>query len=300
MDEQKKIYRIFQLIARLRTPLGCSKSDIAEDFEVNVRTVERYFKLLRDLGFEIERVKHRYRIPKIDKGGLSPEDLIVFNLEEAACIREALLQSKVDGIVQKGLLDKLYALTDLEELSDTISKLGTSRNISDLRYAIKNKFQVRLKGYHSVNSEQISDRLVEPIRFHNYYRYLLAYEHDSDMIKQYKTERITSVELTAVPYRFEHKHEQMKIDIFGMSGIKPIQVRLYLSRRARQLLEEEFPGATRYLGTRMRMDCFEGPVFSLEGVGRFVLGLADEIEVSAPRELKEYVKAKLQRALQNA
>lgn len=296
MDEQRKIYRIFQLIARLRAPLGCAKSELAENFGVNVRTIERYFKLLRNLGFEIIRVNGRFKIEKYDTGAVKPEDLIVFTLEEAAIIKNSLLCNDVKDPLRKSLLDKLYALTDLEELTDTLFKFNVSKNISDIRFAIKHKYRVILKGYQSLNSDKVIDRSVEPIRFHNYFRYLLAWDEVSQKVKQYKTERITAVELTTVPVRNQDKYGETHIDIFGMSGEKPIPVKLYLSNRARLLMEEEYPGAATFLTLKKGHDYFEGEVYSLEGVGRYVLGLIDEIEVSAPKELKEYVIAKLRKA----
>jgi proteasome accessory factor C len=298
MDEHRRLFRIFQVIARLRSPLGCSKQELAEDYDVDVRTIERYFKLLRELGFDIVRVKNvrRYKIENLKHGNIKPEDLIVFTLEEASAVKDALLKSKITGPLQKSLLDKLYALTDLDELSETLYKQSVSKNISDIRFAIKNHQQVILQKYQSVSSNEVSERVVEPLRFHAYYRYLIAWEVESQMIKQYKTERITGVKLTGLPYRYKEKHAQVRVDIFGMSGTNPIPVKLYLSRRARLLMEEEFPEASLYLKTKRGMDYFDGEVFSLEGIGRYILGLIDEIEVTAPKALKDYVRNKIRRS----
>ncbi len=298
MDEHKRIYRIFQLIARLRSPLGSTKQELASDFDVNVRTIERYFKLLRELGFEVVRIKphKRYKIENINRPGFKPEDLIVFTLEEAAAVKDALLGSKITGPLQKSLLDKLYALTDLDELSETIFKQNVSKNISNIRFAIKHRRQVKLKGYQSVNGNEITDKMVEPLRFYAYYRYLLAWEGKTRKVKQYKTERIAEVELTDKPFLRNDDPLNHKVDIFGMSGNQPIPVKLYLSRRARMLMEEEFPEASLYLNVKRGMDCFEGEVYSLEGIGRFVLGLIDEIEVSAPKMLKEYISSKVKKS----
>lgn len=293
MTEQKKIFRVLQLIARLRSPLGCTKIDIAESFEVTERTVERYFNLLNDIGFEITKRHNRFRIERIEKGTISPEELIVFSLEEAALIRQAIEATAHQSPLQKTLLAKLYALTDMEELADTLYNQTLSRNISTIREAIRNEQQLLLKGYHSVNSNTIADRLIEPISFHSYFQYILGFEVKTKEVKQYKTERITEAINTGVGWKYKSSHQQKKIDTFGMSGAVPIGVTLLLSPRARHLLVEEHPDAASAIKQIQGEFIYESYVYSLEGIGRFVLGLLGEIKILAPEELKEYVEGKV-------
>ncbi len=298
MDDHRKLYRVFQLISRLRSPIGCSKQEIARDFEITERTVERYFLLLKEVGFELIRYQNRYKIEKLSGQNLKLEDYIIFSLEEAAAIKEAIINSSIKSPMQNSLLTKLYALTDIDELSETLYKLGVSKNISEICYAIRNKTQVILKNYRSVNSEKICDRIVEPVKFFHYYRYLLAFEIKGKKLKQFKTDRITSVQQTGKSWAFECLHGRNKIDIFGMTGTFKIPVKLRLNKRARHLLEEEFPDATPYIIRENGEDIFHGEVYSLKGVGRFVTGLIDETEILEPEELKTYVKNKFKNFLQ--
>ncbi len=57
MSDLKRIYRIFQLISRLRSPLGVSKKNVAVQCELTERTIERYFELLDDLGLDLDSPK---------------------------------------------------------------------------------------------------------------------------------------------------------------------------------------------------------------------------------------------------
>lgn len=297
MEDHRKIYRIFQLIARLRGPFGCTKEAVARDFEVSVRTIERNLSLLTDLGFHITKEGNRFKIQQHSKDMLCHEDLIVFTLEEACAIRDALDAGRIEGPLRKSLLDKLYALTELDELSETLRINLVSHNISLIRQAIKSKQRIYLKNYHSVNSNSISNRLVEPIRFFNYYRYVLAWEVDTRQVRQFKTERIGAVEHTGKPWKNEAQHGTQRIDVFGLSGNKPQNVRLQLSNRAKHLLEEEFPDAATQISPAGDQYLYQGNVFSYEGIGRFVMGLADEINVSEPDELRDFIRNKLEKAL---
>ncbi len=293
MVEHKKLYRVFQLISRLRSPFGASKSDLARDFDVSERTIERYFVLLKELGFEVEKKNEFFSIKRIDKYQVKPEDLIVFSLEEAGAIKDAILNSPIQSPLQKSLLSKLYALTDIDDISETLYRQGTSKNISIINRCIRNKQQVLLKGYHSVRSKKVSDRLVEPIKFFSYYLYLLAFEVSSGKVKQFKIDRITSAEETGRAWLHERKHGSKRIDFFGMSGSDPIEITLKLTTRSRSLLEEEHPGADASIWISDGVPYFQGVVYSFEGIGRFILGLIDEVEVIQPHELKDYVNQKV-------
>lgn len=295
MDDQKKIFRVFQLISRLRLPFGVKKSDLAQSFDVSERTIERYFVLLRSLGFDIENREKYFYIPRVDKQNVLPEDFIVFSIEEAAAIRDAITGSSIQSPLQKALLTKLYALTDIDELSEMLYNQSISQNISRVRQAITGRTQIWLKAYHSVNSNTTCNRLVEPIRFVSYYAYLLAFEVETQMVKQYKTDRIGDVETTELPWQFENIQDTPHVDAFGMSGSEPIPILLNLSTRAYRLMEEEHPDAIPYMVSDKSKNLaqFKGNVYSYQGIGRFIMGLPGEVEVIEDEGLREYVREKM-------
>ncbi len=294
MNEQRKIFRVFQLIARLRGPFGCLKEEVARDFDVSTRTVERYFELLGDLGFEVVRQGKAFRMQPGGRTELNAEDLFVFSPEEAGIIRGALLNCAFAGPLQKTILEKLYALTDLDELSETLYRQSVAVTISQVRSAIREKRCVVLKSYHSINRREATDRLVEPIRFYYYYKYLLAYDLAAQQVKQFKTERIGGVDISDAAIEHEGDYGLQRIDVFGLSGDTSMMVKLKLSRRAALLLGEEFSDASLYMVKRGKQTYFEGPVYQLEGVGRFVMGLLGEVDVVEPEALKNYVKERVE------
>jgi proteasome accessory factor C len=293
MDEAKKILRVFQLIVRLRGALGCSKTEIAEDFGVSVRTIERYICLLKDLGFEITGSNGRYRIESIERRALKHEEAIGFSLEEATAIRDALLACTPKGAMRRGLMDKLYALTELEELSEVVFKQSISRNITLLREAIRNEQQLLLKGYQAADSGSSKDYYVEPMRLCKYFGYLMAFDVKAQKVKQFKTERISEVLPTGKSWVFRAQHHLLGVDPFGMTGTEPIRVHLRLSKRARLLLEEEFPEASPQITSSDGVDYYNGEVYSLNGIGRFVMGLLDEITILEPESLATYIRKKI-------
>ncbi|MBK9290290.1 MAG: WYL domain-containing protein [Bacteroidetes bacterium] len=297
MDDSRKIFRFLQMLSRLRSPLGSTKEELARDFGLSRRTVERYFALVRDLGFLLTQRDGRYCIESVDKRSMRHEELIVFTLEEAAILREALLSQPIKPELHRGLLDKLYALTELDNLSETLYKQSVARHISAVRQAIRQNEQIWLRSYHSMSSHTERDYLVEPIRFSHYFRYLLAYDVHAGMVKQFKTERIGDVEPTGLAFQHAEKHQAQGVDAFGMSGHTPINVRLKLNRRAHHLLVEEYPDTIPYVRNENGQTIFRGKVYAFEGVGRFVLGLPGQVEVLGPKSFKAYLNDQLKKNL---
>lgn len=83
MSDYNRLSRLLQLIARLRQPLGCNKHKTAEDFGVSVRSIERYFNLLEEVGFIIQNKNKRYKIASANKQPFRSEDHLLFTLDEA-------------------------------------------------------------------------------------------------------------------------------------------------------------------------------------------------------------------------
>ena len=64
-----------------------------------------------------------------------------------------------------------------------------------------------------------------------------------------------------------------------------------MSLKAYLLLREEYPKSLPFLQKSEEEDryFFIGPVNGLKGIGRFVMGLLNEIDILSPNELKQYI-----------
>lgn len=283
---------VLQLIARLRQPLGVDKKQVAADYEVHPKTINRYLDLLEEIGFKLE-CESAGRV-HLAQGRLPfrTEDGVTFSLEEAEMLRDALINHTDHAPQRKEILEKLYAITDMDTLGKTLSEQHLNQHIHLLKRARQNGHQVMLIGYASAHSGSESNRRVEPIRFYQYYRYLVAYEVDSGMTKHYKLDRVGSVTLLGQAMQHRDKHAHSPTDVFGMSGGEAIAIELELSLRAKNLLCEEFPDAQPHIEARGQGFAFVGTVYALEGVGRFVGGLLDEIALPKDSPLRPYLAEK--------
>lgn len=293
MIAQAKILRVFQLIGLLKSG-GRTVGQLANQLDTTERTIYRYFKLLEEIGFIIDQDFHgRYFIHREE--GESPEDR--FTLEEVSLLRQLIQSAATGHPLQDALLRKLAFHSEARELPEQFLKLRVARLFRTLSEAIENKQQVVLKNYHSANSQEITDRLIEPFQFGEGFQSVLALDTKDKQCKYFKLERIGEAVVMNKPFKFEKLHEKSSTDIFGISGRKETWVTIRMSLRAYVLLREEYPLSLPYLEKEEddngKTYLFHGPVLNFKGVGRFVMGLADEVTVIGPAEFKNYVKQKL-------
>ena len=293
MHEFKKIYTVLRIIALLGKEEAYTVKSLAKKFEVEPRTIYRYFELLKECGFVFENPKRgSYRI-------LNPDDIydvkeMRFSLDEAAVIRDSIMALHDTNPLRNKILMKLFALSEVSSTAELIYNAQLGEAVTLIMRAIRDKHQVILKNYHSHNSHTVADRLVEPIGFLPNMRYFQAYDVDKKKVLQFKPDRIEEVVWTRQSFQNEQFHKEEAMDSFGMSSGEFRTAELRLSARAASLLKEEFPMAERGLGEASSDGAciWVGEVKAWEGIGRFILGLPGEVEVIAPVELTRYVEEK--------
>lgn len=277
--EQQKILRVFKLINLLRSNIGKSANSLAEILGTDRRTVYRYFQLLRELGFQVEREYGKFKIT--DRVEYSKNTFYgTFSDDEAAYLVEVMNKSSKKNLLKASILEKVQVRSDFQQSVSQLFNAKLGRFVDELSHAIKNKFQVLLKDYYSLSSDSVSDRLVEPVVFSNNFESVYALEVASREMKMFKLERIAELKVTSKHHLFEQLHEPLEQGLFGFTGKDQFKVRLRLSKKAYQLLIEEHPDAKPYTYSKANNTYYlEREVPELPGIGRFVLGLPGEIYV---------------------
>ena len=160
--------------------------------------------------------------------------------------------------------------------------------------AIKSKKQINIINYHSAQSNNITNRNVEPFQFTTNYVAVWCYEIESKKNKLFKTSRIEQIEVLTKSWFFENQHQAMKTDAFRISSNDDFPIKLILNTRAYQLMIEEYPLTEKSI-IKLSSNTYKynGNVCSFDGIGRFVLGLKDEIEVLESPDFREYLCNKL-------
>lgn len=173
-----------------------------------------------------------------------------------------------------------------------LSKKEDAANVAALMDAIESKRQVVLHGYSSSSSGVIKDRVVEPFALASGQKTVWCYDLASKTNKVFKVDRISNVEIKADRWEYESHHRQGKMDIFRLTGETAIPVKLQLTLLAKNVLVEEYPEAEKDLIQTTDDDrwILETDVYQMEGIGRFYMGLAGEIQIIDAKGLKEYAQ----------
>ena len=237
MLNQHKILRVFQLISFLQGTPHKTITQLAGFMDTTERTVYRYLDLLRECGFDLHKdVNQRFHIEKDNGEGIH------FTSEEAQFLKELVLTIGDKSKLRDAVLTKIYTGSDLAMVAGHLLNAKNGKTVEWLSHAIVLKEQVILKKYQSINSESITDRLVEPFGFTMNYQTVMAFEPASQKNKIFNIDRIGSVEFTSQAFQFETKHEQQVTDVFGFaySGDKfPIKHEMTLKEWL--LLKGQYP-----------------------------------------------------------
>ena len=292
-----KLERELRLLLLLIENHRYTVPEICDKIGISRRNLYYYLDFFRFAGFTVENRRPYYFISK-DSPFFRKLDAAVHLTEDEAIMMRRILERTDDRSPQmQRLMQKLDKLYDLDIIDSAEQRELVAQNVSALYDAIKQRRTVVLKGYSSPHSNTQRDRVVEPFLFMNGNQDVRAYELKSQMNKTFKLSRIQDVELLDVTWSHESSHRQLFTDAFMFSDERQMPVRLRMGRLATSMLREEYPRAERYIEPAGADDpdhwLCDMPVCSYAGVGRFVMGLFEDIEVLGDDGFKTYLNQKI-------
>lgn len=293
-----RILRLLKLMELLTSNVDYTIQELMERLETSRRSIFRYLDSFKSAGFTMKKKGnniHKLLTHSCHKIELS--QLIHLSEEEAYLLHNLLGALTTDCQVAINLEKKLTALFDATSVTEIIGNKVIGENIMRLRQAIDEKKQVTLVRYESGNTMSITDRLVEPIRFSTNYADVYAYEVSTGITKVFKISRISQVEVSLTDWQHEHQHGKIETDCFRMSGNEDIPVTLKMTLKAKNLLIEEYPLSQRDIYMENGSWILKTTVKDLAGVGRFYLGLSDQIEIIQSPELVSFVRNHIRKNL---
>ena len=293
-----RIDRLLNLMWLLSSNVDYTIPELSERLDISKRSIFRYLDSFRKAHFAVvKKSPNTHKLLRMPVKRIDLSELVHISEEEAHILHALLAALSGDSQVLINLEQKISALFDATSVTEIIGNRRAAEHIMRLKEAMDEKMQVKLRNYESGNTESVSDRIIEPIRFSSNYTDVYAYETSSGQIKTFKIARIGSVEILMRDWQYEDKHEVIEPDCFRMNGKQSSNVTLRMTLKAKNLLIEEYPlslkdviqeGGYWYLKTEVK---------DLAGVGRFYLGLSDQISIVDSPELTEYVKRHIRKNL---
>ena len=296
--DQPKVARMLRLMQLLASNVNYSVDELMDKLEMSRRTIYRYLDTFKEAGFAVQKVGSSgtvYKLATLKSSQMDLSKIVYFSDEEAYVVNRLIDRLDDTNTMKQGLKRKLTAVYDATNIGNYVDRKSNSANIEALAEAMRGKKAVLLKDYSSSHSGTTKNYRVEPFKFNTNYIDFWAYDLAAGMNKCFKVSRIEDVVPLEEPWQCEEAHAADPTDVFRMHGGEPVHVRLQLDNTARNLLVEEFPLAEQGLTPRKDGSWnWEGDIYRLEGVGRFVLGLSDHIRVLDGEPLKAFLREKAQ------
>ena len=294
--DQPKLERLLRLMKLLTANTTYNVDQLAERLGMSRRTVYRYIDTFREAGFVIKKTGDCIRLDKESPHFRDISQLVHFTEEEAVILKRAIENIDDTNLLKQNLKRKLYSVYDNRTLADTVVRGRNAPNIHHLIEAIEQQRQVVLHGYRSAHGGEVRDAASSPSPSRPTTcrcgaTTVWCYDTEDGVCKLFKTARIGEVEPTDTPWEHADAHTEGFIDAFRMHGTQRHRVRLELGLLAYNLLYEEYPLAERDVRPLGRGRwLLDTEVANFTGVGRFVVGLLDDIRVVDTPELTEHIR----------
>ena len=239
---QERVMQLLLYLMEQKSLVG--RPTLEKILNVNTRTIFRYFNIIED----------EWNIPLIKDGGrygikrVSNTVHQLFTSEELQGLYLSMMDMS-EGEMKQSLREKLLQMygerRQAEKLVDQIILDGIDWFEHHVNKT-KVKFQIKLKGYISLNGESVRDRVVSPVYFNSVDLELYAYDMEDEAreLKVFKLERMAGHEKLKdrVPKSLEKDHDLTR-DAFGylIKGQQLMEVTMCMDLKAFKLFEHQFP-----------------------------------------------------------
>ena len=292
MSEDKTAIRILSLLSLLHRDIYWPVERLAQRFGTTKRTIYRYLKDLEQMNYTIVKdEQNRYRIAASPAGKYLPE----FDPDEYIFLREIVASARPDHPLRHAILEKINENIQLPVIGGVVSQQVTTNILETIQQAMHEGVRVKLMDYYSLRSDKISDRVIEPVKLIRGMRYILGVDVETASVRQFKIDRIGGAVKLKTKMSNHPDISDWGVDDFYMNGFKGTRVKIGLSMKAANLLCEEYgvnPQSLKKEESNSYPFTYEATVYGMEGVGRFVMGLIDQVKVYGPERLKTYLRKK--------
>jgi len=296
--------RITAILIQLQSRKIVRAQDLADRFEISLRTVYRDINSLAEAGVPIigeagvgYSIMDGYRLPPV-----------MFTREEARTFitAEKLMEKFTDFSMQSHYQSAMYKIkavlkttekTMVENLENHIEvrrsfrplDRGTDNALDLLLKSISEKKAVTIK-YKTLGADQTSERTIEPVGVYheNNNWYAIAYCHLREGYRNFRSDRIQKIELTEHSFNLQHAplKDFLKKQVHDDKNLQLIEIRVAI-KIAPYIQEQKY-----YYGFVSEVSENEQITMTflssnLEGFARWYLMIAPNASVLQPPALKE-------------
>lgn len=301
-----RIDRISAILIQLQTRRVVKASDIAERFNISLRTVYRDIRALEEAGIPLigeagvgYSLAEGYRLPPVM---FTPDEAIAFLTAEKLVEK---LTDTANGISYKSAMYKIKAVlrsTDkelLEQIDEHIIVLQSKSSPSETPDL--NQLQTILKSiaekqvldieYFTNYRQEHTNRQIEPVGVFYLYNYwhLIAFCRMRNDYRDFRLDRIRKLRLTE--QRYQRSHPQLKEYLeqeYQNRSLSSVTIRVDKKAVPHLNPQKYYNGL---ISERADGDCVEMQFMTVseEGFARWFLMFADHADIISPQSLKNRI-----------
>lgn len=309
----KKFNRILNIYVQLQSRNWITAQQLADRYEVSVRTIYRDIKALENAGVPIYNESGKgyalvegYRIPPT-----------IFSQEEAMSftIAEKLMEKfadkklsfnfssalhKMKAVLRTSEKENVALIEDKFLIFDTTSNETTNEMLSVLLESIVGKNQIEIL-YQKPGTDKADVRLLEPIGifYENDYWYFMAFCFLRKDYRQFRIDRVKQIVKTNISFKTEHKELNYFLDKKKTIEAEKVIIKIAAPKKSAHYFNwdrNSYGFVSEKIGDDVVEMTFETSR-NLEYFARWFLMYSVEATIIEPLELKEKVAGLLQKAI---
>lgn len=307
--------RIIAIFIQLQSGKVIKARELADRFEVSLRTIYRDIKSLEIAGVPIlgeagqgYSLMEGYRLPPVmfsaEEAGsfVTAQKLVQKYTDKSIIAHFNAAMYKVKSVLNSSSKDRVNILEELVQIYHTGKNgNGSESTLEILLESISEKFQVKL-AYKKPGSEEVSERFIEPAGLfneHNHW-YIVAYCHLRKEYRQFRTDRIELIQRTSRAFTKTHNYE-LEIARIKTPETTNEEIIIKIERKALPYIlnsreyfgykEEELTHTHSIMRFLTNLNC--------DSMARWVLTFADKAEIVSPDSLKQQVHELVQKIKKN-
>lgn len=303
-----RIDRVTAILIQLQSKKVVKAQDIADRFNISLRTVYRDVKTLEEAGIPIigeagigYSIMDGYRLPPV-----------MFTREEATAFltAEKLIEKFTDNSTEESYKSAMYKVRAvlrstekdlLENIDDSIEvvKSRTQQNtqtvnpLQNILKSISGKNVLYIK-YAALGAPATTDRHIEPVGvvFMSNYWYLIAFCRLRGDYRNFRTDRMLRVTITDEKFEKEHPSLKSYLEQVAKDEVELHKVVMRVTKETTRYLGEQkfyngFVSETD-MGDQLEMTFLSS---SMEGFARWYMMFGDRAEILEPAILKDRIKS---------
>jgi predicted DNA-binding transcriptional regulator YafY len=302
-----RLDRLSAILIQLQSKKVVTAREIANRFEISLRTVYRDIRTLEEAGVPVGAeagigyfLNPGYHLPPVM---FTNEEASAFILAEK--LIEKMTDSKVDKVFESALfkVKSVLKVSEKEFLENLNSKIAvfsadqycnnaSNLNLTDIQTALANKILIDIE-YTANYNGQCTKRIIEPLSlcFYGMQWHLIAFCKLRGDYRDFRLDRINKLSL--LKYHYCDKHHLTLNEYFDKiskeNSLYAIQIRV------RKELMTSIEGSKYWFGliSEEKIGDYYQMRFSnsnLNVFAKWILSMGDKVEIVAPHELKIKVK----------